>query len=116
MGFGARTRQVGGVTILDVRGRFTLVEGQALHDLLLDLFRAGRRKVLLNFRDVDYMDSSGLGELVRALYTSRKHDAELRMVDLTPRVSAVLKVTNLQSMLADYSDEGSAVESFSQGD
>lgn len=116
MGFGARTRQSGGVTILDVRGRFTLMEGQALHDLLLDLFREGQRKILLNFRAVDYLDSSGLGELVRALYTSRKHDAELKVVELSPRVSEVVKVTNLQRMLAEYSDEQSAVQSFSQND
>lgn len=116
MGFGASTRQVGPITILDVRGRFTLMEGQALHDLLLDLFREGQRKILLNFREVSYLDSSGLGELVRALFTSRKHSAELKVVELTPRVSELLKVTNLEKMLADYSDEQSAVHSFSRSE
>jgi anti-sigma B factor antagonist len=116
VGFGASTRRLGDVTVVDVRGRFTLMEGQAVHDLLLDLFREGQRKVLLNFREVAYLDSSGLGELVRALYTSRKHDAQLKVVDLTQRVSEVLKVTNLLTTLAEYSSEQAAVRSFLHGD
>lgn len=114
MGFGASTRRLDGVTIVDVRGRFTLMEGQAVHDLLLDLFREGQRKVLLNFRDVAYLDSSGLGELIRSLYAARSHGAQLKVVELSPRVADVFQVTNLQKMLADYPDEQSALHSFSQ--
>ena len=62
VGFSASTRQLGNVTIVDVRGRFTLIEGEAVHELLMDLFEDGRRRVLLNFRDVTYLDSSGIGQ------------------------------------------------------
>ena len=65
MGFSASTRQLGNVTVVDVRGRFTLIEGQAVHELLMDLFEDGRKCVLLNFRDVSYLDSSGIGQLIR---------------------------------------------------
>ena len=63
MGFSASTRQLGNVTVVDVRGRFTLIEGQAVHELLMDLFEDGRKRVLLNFRDVSYLDSSGIGAI-----------------------------------------------------
>lgn len=111
-GFSASTRQNNGVTIVDVRGRFTLTEGQALHDLLADLFAEGRRKVLLNFAEVAYLDSSGIGQLVRALYTAQRQGAQLRIVEFSPRVREVLKLTNLHEMLADYPDETEALHSF----
>jgi anti-sigma B factor antagonist len=75
---------LGDVTIVDVRGRFTLIEREAIHDLLLDLFHDGRKRVLPNSRDVSYLDSSGVGELVRGLYSARRNGAELRGVDLSP--------------------------------
>jgi anti-sigma B factor antagonist len=113
LGFSASTRQFGQVTVVDVRGRFTLIEGEAIHELLMDLFRDGRKKILLNLRDVTYLDSSGLGQLVRGLLTARHHGAELKAVDLTPRTREVLKLTNLDLVLADFATEQAAMESFS---
>jgi anti-sigma B factor antagonist len=115
VGFSASTRQNGGVTIVDVRGRFTLMEGQALHDLLADLFREGHRKVVLNFAEVSYLDSSGIGQLVRALYSAQRQDAELRIIEFNGRVRDVLKLTNLHEMLPDYPNEDAALSSFSSG-
>jgi anti-sigma B factor antagonist len=113
VGFSASTRQLGDVTLIDVRGRFTLIEGEAVHDLLVDLLRDGHRKLLLNFRDVSYMDSSGLGQLVRALYTARKNQAQLKAVELNPRVQETLRLTNLHQVISDYADEQTALHSFS---
>jgi len=112
LGFSASTRQLGEVTVVDVRGRFTLIEGEAVHELLTDLFQEGRRRVLLNFHDVSYLDSSGVGQLVRGLYTARKNGAELRAVDLSPRAREVLRLTNLHTVFTDFPDEQSAVRSF----
>jgi anti-sigma B factor antagonist len=112
LGFSASTRQLGEVTIVDVRGRFTLIEGEAVHELLTDLFQEGRRRVLLNFRDVSYLDSSGIGQLVRGLYTARKNGAELRAVDLSPRAREILRMTNLHTVFADFPDEQAAMGSF----
>ncbi len=113
MGFSASTRQLGGITIVDVRGRFTLIEGEAVHELLVDLFHDDKVRVLLNFRDVTYLDSSGVGQLVRALYTARKNNAELRAVGLTKRVQEVLHLANLHSVFPDFPDEQTAMRSFS---
>lgn len=99
--------------MIDVRGRLTLSEGQAIHDLLVDLFRSGRRRAVLNLQGVTYMDSSGLGQLVRGLYTAGKHNAELKAIGLNPRVQEVLKLANLYEMFADYPDEQAALRSFS---
>ena len=112
MGFSASTRQLGEVTVVDVRGRFTLIEGEAVHELLMDLFQEGRRRVLLNFRDVSYLDSSGIGQLVRGLYTARKNGAELRAVDLSPRAREILRMTNLHTVFTDFPDEQTAIGSF----
>jgi len=112
LGFSASTRQLGMVTIVDIRGRFTLIEGEAIHDLLTDLFNAGNKRVLLNLRDVSYLDSSGVGQLVRSLCTARKSSGELKAVDLSPRVHEVLKLTNLQSLFSDFADEQEAIRSF----
>jgi anti-sigma B factor antagonist len=112
LGFSASTRQMNDVTVVVGRGRFTLIEGEAVHDLLVDLFHEGRKRVLLNFRDVTYLDSSGVGQLVRALYTSRRNSAELRAVELSARAADILKLTNLHTVITDYANESAALSSF----
>jgi anti-sigma B factor antagonist len=112
LGFSASTRQFGDVTVVDVRGRFTLIEGEAVYDLLLDLIEDGRRKLLLNLRDVTYLDSSGVGQLVRSLKTVQKHGAQLKAVELSPRISEVLQLVNLHQVFADFPDEQAALRSF----
>ncbi len=109
MGFSASTRQLGTVTVVDVRGRFTLIEGEAVHELLLDLFEDGRKRVLLNLRDVSYLDSSGIGQLIRGLYSARKNNAELHAVDLSPRAREILHMTNLHTVFTDFPDEQTAL-------
>lgn len=112
MGFGVGTRQFGDVTVIDIRGRFTLIEGEAIHDLLMDLFREGRKKVLLNLQAVTYLDSSGIGQLIRGFWTANKNGAELKAVDLSSRAQEVLQVTNLHTILTDFPDEQGALRSF----
>ena len=112
LGFSASTRQFRDIKVVDVRGRFTMIEGEAIHELLVDLFKEGVKKVLLNLREVSYLDSSGVGQLVRSLYTARKYGAELRAVDLSPRAQEVLKLTNLLTVFSDFPDEQTALLSF----
>jgi anti-sigma B factor antagonist len=112
LSFSASTRQVGDITIVDVSGRFTLIEGEAVHELLRDLFRDGRKRVLLNLRNVTYLDSSGIGQLVRSVFTARKNDADLRAVDLSTRAQEILRLTNLHTVFTDFSDEQEALRSF----
>ena len=80
----ANTRLVGGVTIVDLSGRIVLGDGStALRDLVRNLISAGNKKILLNLRNVNYIDSSGLGVLVSAFTSMRSQGGELKLLNLT---------------------------------
>jgi anti-sigma B factor antagonist len=110
----ASTRLVGGVTIVDLTGRIVLGDGSAgLRDLVRDLAREGIKKILLNFRNVDYIDSSGLGELVCAFTSMRDQGGELKLLNLTKRVRSLLQITRLLTVFDVTDDESISVKSFS---
>ena len=110
----ASTRFVGGVTILDLSGRIVLGEGSSgVRDLVRDLIKHGNKKILLNLRDVDYIDSSGLGELVSAFTSVRNQGGELKLLNLTKRVRALLQITKLLTVFDITDDEAISVKSFS---
>jgi anti-sigma B factor antagonist len=92
----ASTRLVGDVTIVDLSGRIALGDGSAgLRDLIRNLVSEGNKKILLNLRNVDYIDSSGLGELVSAFTSMRSKGGELKLLNLTKRVHDLLQITKL---------------------
>ena len=81
MSMKASTRQVDGVTIVDLSGRITLGEGSVvLRDTIKDLLSKGQKKILLNLGDVSYIDSSGIGELVSAFTSVRNQGGELKLL------------------------------------
>ncbi len=112
-------RQARGVTILDISGRLTLTEasasqtGGALHDWVRALVKQGRKNILLNLRDVSYVDSSGLGELIGCLSTVQSQGGELKLANPTERVRNLLRLTKLNTVLEVIEDEFTAVRSFS---
>ena len=107
------TRDVDGVAIVDIKGRIVLgEESGALRELVADLVGKGQRKILLNFVDVNYIDSSGLGNLVSSLVRVRVHDGELKLLKLTKRVHDVMQVTKLDTVFDIMDDEAVAIESF----
>src|SRR6266567_5400683 len=106
-------RQVGGVTIVDISGRIVLgEESAALRNLVCDLLNKGHKKILLNLGDVNYIDSSGLGELVSAYTTSKNQGGELKLLNLTKKVHDLLQITKLYTVFDVRDDETSAVKSF----
>src|ERR1700751_3954628 len=110
----ANTRLVRGVTIVDLKGRIVLGEGSTgLRDLIQNLAIQGVRKILLNFREVDYIDSSALGELVSSFTSIRSQGGELKLVNLTKRVRSLLQVTRLLTVFDVTDDEAASVQSFS---
>lgn len=107
------TREVGHVTILDVRGRIILGEEiHTLRDAVRALVAGGNKKIILNLADVDYLDSSGVGELVGAFTTVRNAGGELKLLNLTQKVQDVLHVTKLYTVFDIRDDEFTAVKSF----
>ena len=107
------TRESDGVTIVDLRGRITLGEGSAtLRDTVHDLLSRGLKRILLNLGDVNYIDSSGIGELVSAYTTAKKQGGELRLLNLTKKVHDLLQITKLYTVFDVKDDETVAVKSF----
>ncbi len=108
-----KTREVDGVTILDLSGRITLGEGSGtLRDTVRDLVSKGSKKILLNLAEVDYIDSSGLGELVAAYTAVKNSGGDLKLVNLTKKVSDLLVITKLATVFDVKDDEAAAVASF----
>ncbi|MGH9604807.1 MAG: STAS domain-containing protein [Terracidiphilus sp.] len=107
------SREVDGVTVLDLSGRITLGEGSVqLRDAIRDLIGKGRKDILLNLGDVNYIDSSGLGELVSAYTTARNQGARLKLLKLTKKVHDLLQLTKLYTVFDIYDDEASAIGSY----
>ncbi len=106
-------RQLGDVIIVDFSGKITLGEGSAmLRKTVRDLVDGGNKKIVLSLYDVDYIDSSGIGELVSAYTTVKNADGELKLLHLTKRVHDILQITRLFTVFDVQSDEGAAVRSF----
>lgn len=106
-------RQVDGVTILDLSGRITLGEGSVqLRDAVRDLLSKGQKHILLNLADVNYIDSSGIGELVSAFTTVRNQGGELKLLKLTKKVHDLLQITKLYTVFDVKDDEAAAIASF----
>ena len=109
-----KTRQVDGVTILDLSGRIVLGEGSVqLRDTIKELVAKGQKHILLNLGDVNYIDSSGLGELVSAFTSVRNAGGELKLLSLTKKVHDLLQITKLYTVFDIKDDEASAVSAFS---
>ena len=109
----ASTRQMDGVTVVDLSGRITLGEGSVvLRDTIRDLVGKGNKKILLNLGDVTYIDSSGIGELVSAFTTVRNQGGELKLLNLTKKVHDLLQITKLYTVFDVKDDEAAAISSF----
>src|SRR5260370_37917213 len=109
------TREVGGVTMVDISGRIGLgEESAALRDLVCGLLSKGQKKILFNLGDVNYIDSAGLGHLVSAFTSVRKQGGELKLLNLTNKVHDVMQITSLYTVFDIMDDEAVAVESFGQ--
>jgi anti-sigma B factor antagonist len=107
------TREVSHVTIVDINGRITLGdETGALRDTVHQLIAAGKKKIVLNLAHVDYIDSSGVGELVGSYTTVRNAGGELKLLGLTKKVHDVLHVTKLYTVFDIKDDEFTAIKSF----
>jgi anti-sigma B factor antagonist len=106
-------REVDDVAVVDFSGKITLGEGSSvLRNTIRGLLDRGHRKILLNLADVDYIDSSGIGELVSAYTAVRTASGEMKLLQLTRRVHDILQITRLFTVFDVQSDEDSAVRSF----
>ena len=106
-------RQVGEISVIDFSGSITLGEGSAiLRRTIKDLVEHGRSKIVLNLEDVDYIDSSGIGELVVARSAVETAQGEIKLLNLTRRVRDIVQITRLFTIFDVQADEASALKSF----
>jgi anti-sigma B factor antagonist len=107
-------RAVGDVVLLDLKGKITLGEGdELLKDKVNSLVNQGHKKIILNLADVPYIDSAGLGEVVRTYTTVSRQGGSLKLLNLTKRITDLLSITKLLTVFETFDSENDAVRSFS---
>ena len=107
-------RAVGDVVVLDLKGRVTMGEGdELLKDKVNSLVNQGHKKIVLNLAEVPYIDSAGLGEIVRTYTTVSRQGGSLKLLNLTKRITDLLAITKLLTVFETYDNEADAVRSFS---
>jgi anti-sigma B factor antagonist len=109
-------RESGGVIILDLFDRFVAEDGVDIFvEKMNALIRQGKRRILLNFAGITYLDSAGVGAVAWKFVTARKQDADVRLLHLLPRSFKVLETTKLLTVIQSYDSEPDAIESFFTG-
>jgi anti-sigma B factor antagonist len=107
-------RATGDVVILDLKGKITLGEGdELLKDKVNSLLNQGHKKIVLNLAQVPYIDSAGLGEIVRTYTTVSRQGGSLKLLSLTKRITDLLSITKLLTVFETFDTEQDAVGSFS---
>jgi anti-sigma B factor antagonist len=106
-------REVRGVTILDLSGRFVLEDGvTTFMERMNELRHLDRKWILLNFDRVTYLDSAGVGAIASKYVTARKRDGHVKLLNLRPKSHTVLKTTKLLTVIESFESEDQAIESF----
>ena len=106
-------RTVSDVTVLDLKGKMTLGEGdELLKDKINSLLASGKEKLLLNLESVPYIDSAGLGEVVRTYTTVSRQGGSLKLLNLTKRIEDLLSITKLLTVFDTYDNEAEAIKSY----
>jgi anti-sigma B factor antagonist len=108
-------REVDGVSVVTPNGRIVFGEqSNAVREKVKSLIAEGKKKIVLNMKDIDYIDSSGLGALVAAHLSANTQGSAMRLCNLGRKFSKVLQLTKLMTVFQVYSTEAAAVASFSK--
>jgi anti-sigma B factor antagonist len=107
------TRTIGDIQILDCSGKITLGEGtMAVRNTVRDILKNNGKKIILNLADVNYIDSSGVGELVSTYTTVTNSGGQLKLLNLTKKIQELLAITKLLTVFAVFDNEQTALNSF----
>lgn len=112
MDFSATIRHTSQASLIELRGRLTFFEVGVLRENISRLLAEGRKNIVLNLSALQYLDSSGIGELARIYVAVLKGGGEMKVVGLTRNVQEVLKVTHLYEVFPEFPDEEAALQSF----
>jgi anti-sigma B factor antagonist len=107
------TRTIGDIQILDCSGKITLGEGtMTVRNAVRDILKNNGKKIILNLSDVNYIDSSGVGELVSTYTTVTNSGGKLKLLNLTKKIQELLAITKLLTVFDVYDSEQTALASF----
>lgn len=107
------SRTVRDVHVLDCSGKITLGEGtMAIRNTVREVLKNGGKKIILNLSDVNYIDSSGIGELVSTYTTVTNAGGQLKLLNLTKKIQELLSITKLLTVFSVYQSEQEAIASF----
>ena len=113
MALTAKVRRVGSVAIVDLNGKITLGENTGiLREEFKSLLSQGTKSILLNMQGVSYVDSAGLGELVRAYTTATNEGGAVKLLHLQGKMKDLMQITKLHTVFPTFDDEHAAVSSF----
>lgn len=113
MSFSTLVREFGGVTVIDFVGRIALgPSATEVRNVIRETLNSGGRNIVLNLALVDYIDSSGLGELVSAYTSVRNAGGDVKLASLQKRTRDLMQITKLYTVFSVFPDEKSARESF----
>lgn len=115
MDFSATIRHSGQASLIDIRGRLTFFEVGILRDNVQRLLREGHKYLVLNLEGLEYLDSSGIGELARTYVMVLKGGGEMKFVGVSRNVEEVFKITKLHQVFPEFPDEEAALQSFAEG-
>jgi anti-sigma B factor antagonist len=107
------TRIIGDITLLDCSGKITLGEGtMTVRNTVRDILKSDGKKIILNLADVNYIDSSGIGELVSTYTTVTSSGGQLKLLNLTKKIQELLAITKLLTVFQVFENEEAALISF----
>jgi anti-sigma B factor antagonist len=107
------TRTIGDITLLDCSGKITLGEGtMTVRNAVRDILKRDGKKIILNLADVNYIDSSGIGELVSTYTTVASGGGQLKLLNLTKKIQELLAITKLLTVFQVFENEQAALASF----
>jgi len=110
--FSIKIRQSGTVSLVDVSGRLTSFETGTFRDSISRLLKQGHKDIILNLTDLQYLDSSGIGELARIYVSVVKQSGQMKVIGLSSKIEEVLKITHLYQVFPEFPDEEAALQSF----
>jgi anti-sigma B factor antagonist len=110
--FAVTIRHAGPISLIDVAGRLTSFEIGALRDSISRLLKQSRKNIVLNLSRLQYLDSSGIGELARVYVSVVKEGGQMKVVGLSPKVEEILKITQLYQVFPEFPSEEAALQSF----
>jgi anti-anti-sigma factor len=109
-----KTRVLNDIVIIDIGGdiRQYEVKGISLYQHVRDQLHAGKRNILINFENVDFIDSLGVGDLLSSYVSTNNLGGKIKLIKVSPKIHLVFQVTLMDRLFEFFDSEDAAIESF----